>query len=214
MVHLLKMNNEVPLNPSQNAFLRQCLPEWIHCESLKYRRWLDRQAFLGGRYLLLEGLKKLGVPIDIFTAVRYTKYGRPYLPLGIDFNISHSGQFILFAISDTQRIGIDIEEIKMIEFDGFRNQFTDLEFLQMNQASNKFTEFFKYWTIKEAVLKADGRGITMDLKSIIINENAYLDKQTWFIKEIKISSGYMAHIASNLIIPDDLNCDTVLIPEL
>lgn len=213
MVHLFKMNNEVPFKPRQIHFLRECLPFAAHTESLKYRRWQDRQAYIGARYLLQEALRKLRLPIEMLTELRYTEYGRPYLPLTIDFNISHSGKFILLAISNVYRIGIDIEEIRKIEFDDFRNQFTDLEFLIINEACNKYAEFFRYWTIKEAVIKADGRGMYMDLKGIAINKNAYANGKTWYLKEINVSTGYVAHIATDLIVADDIKCHSIIVPE-
>jgi len=213
MVHLFKMNNEVPLNPSQNAFLKKCLPAWSHTMSLTYKRWQDRQAYLGGRYLLLEGLKKLSLPVAMLNSLKYSEHGRPYLPLNIDFNISHSGKYILLAMSNGHRIGIDIEEIKKIEINDFKKQFSNSELLMINQAYNKYAEFFKYWTIKEAVIKADGRGMDIDLKSIVINENAYVDGKVWYLKEIKVSEGYAVHIATDSIVADEIICDFVNIPE-
>ncbi|MBB6131823.1 4'-phosphopantetheinyl transferase family protein [Mucilaginibacter lappiensis] len=212
MIYFIKIKNESPLTSDQTFFLRQCLPAQVYSESLKYNKWQDRQAYLFGRYLLLEGLKKLQLPHELLTSLKYTIYGKPFLPINVDFNISHSAKFVVLVMSDMHRIGIDIEEIRRIEFNDFRNQFSDLEFSLINQAENKYTEFFKYWTIKEAVIKADGRGMNIDLKSIVIDKNAHLDGKTWYLKEIEVSPNYVTYIATDFIISETIQHDTVIIP--
>jgi 4'-phosphopantetheinyl transferase len=78
------------------------------------------------------------------------------------FNVSHSGEFAMIAISH-QPIGVDVEQIREMPNarDLLKRFFTIHEFQQYEQLPDalKHDAFFRAWTCKEAVLKADGRGI-------------------------------------------------------
>lgn len=214
MIFVLKVNVGSIFNICQNAFLQQCLPKKVFIEASRYRRWQDQQAYLGGRYLLLKALDELHLPSHLLDELKYSKFGKPYLPINLNFNITHSGEFVLLAVSDSHKIGIDAEKIKKVNLTEFQNQFTDLELLNICQADNKLVEFFKYWTIKEAVMKADGRGLSIDFKQILVTTNAYLDGKLWYIKEIALTQNYIAHIATNALLSSELKIETIVIPTI
>lgn len=70
------------------------------------------------------------------------------------FNSSHAGEVVICAFSNTYELGIDIEEIKDIELDAFKDQRTANEWRAVVQAESKQEAFYEYWTKKEAVIKA------------------------------------------------------------
>jgi 4'-phosphopantetheinyl transferase len=84
------------------------------------------------------------------------------------FNLSHSGNKILIGFSSQNEIGVDIEQI--------RPDFKTNDFMDRNYALNEITEvnlnsdplscFFKFWSRKEAWLKAVGIGVFANLKAI------------------------------------------------
>jgi 4'-phosphopantetheinyl transferase len=124
-----------------------------------------RNQFVAGRSALKRSLAKRinCLPKEVRIVVRAD--GKPELAdqkLGIQFNVSHTGDVGLVAIGD-RPIGIDIEEVRDVKnaHDLLKRFFTTGEFEQYTQLpdSLKQAAFFRGWTCKEAVLKADGRGM-------------------------------------------------------
>lgn len=210
MIKVLVAENSLPLNSAQFDYLSYCLPSPVIDFAKKYRRWQDANAFLLGRYLLIEGLKFYGFEKNIFD-INYTKYNRPYLSIPLDFNISHSGNYILCALS-TNNIGIDIEVIRPLEINDFAHCFSADELLKINCAPDRHIEFFKHWTIKEAVIKADGRGFSIPLETIIISDKIVIEGNTWFIHKIEIDPCYQSHLATNEILDQSISIERISLP--
>lgn len=122
----------------------------------------------------------------------------PYL----HFNISHSQKCIAFAISDSS-VGIDVEYInENFEFHAIAQTcFTITEMLSLNENCNPAYQFFKIWTRKEALLKADGKGLNDDmnksdcLNDCSVNEIAGSGNDTYTINSFEIDKNYIAGIA-------------------
>ena len=135
-----------------------------------YHFWEDRHSHLFGRLLLLKAFKKHGIsPSNLFN-IEYNYYGRPYLPNSdYDFNISHSGNFVICAMAKKLKIGIDIETIKAVDFREFEDVMNEDQWNSIHQADDSRELFFNYWAIKESVIKADSRGLSLPLKEITIN---------------------------------------------
>lgn len=108
-----------------------------------------------------------------FTA---TEYGKPYLNDYPDFsfNHSHSQNFYALATSrNVQNLGIDIEELsRKVRFEALAQHAFHPEELKNWQALAYDPEYwFKVWTTKEAVLKASGLGIRINLNELNTNLN-------------------------------------------
>ncbi|SHI99269.1 4'-phosphopantetheinyl transferase [Clostridium cavendishii DSM 21758] len=102
-------------------------------------------------------------------------YGKPYLEKfkNFYFNISHSGNYVAIAINN-QEVGIDIEEIKDIEyFDIAKNFFTNEEFNYISIPNKKksLERFYEIWTLKESYIKFKGQGLSIPLDSFRIIDN-------------------------------------------
>nr|WP_170971071.1 4'-phosphopantetheinyl transferase superfamily protein [Ilyomonas limi] len=137
--------------------------------------------------------------------MKYTGYGRPYLTNTPDFNISHSGCFAVCALSFQGKIGVDIEEMKPVSISDFREVFSAAEWNKIINSENSSYWFYHYWTAKEAVIKADGGGLSLPLKYINIDNNkTKTGKKCWFIKNIAIHNNYMLHIATNKAIDKEI----------
>lgn len=100
------------------------------------------------------------------------EYGKPFL-LGannIHFNISHSGNWVVCAISDFP-VGIDVEVIKPIDLDIAKRFFSEDEYSALlNQTEeDKPKYFFKLWTLKESYIKAVGKGLSIPLNSFTVS---------------------------------------------
>lgn len=96
---------------------------------------------------------------------------KPYLPShpSVFFNVTHSGDYALIAIGKSQ-IGVDIEFINRdFNYDDILGHiFNQKEMDAIVGSSNKHLSFYKFWTRKEAVVKAIGKGIDDDISKIHI----------------------------------------------
>lgn len=95
---------------------------------------------------------------------RYNSLGKP-LAFGLDvnFNISHSGDYVVLVISD-KPCGIDIEVIREVNLKTAIRFCTENELKNIENATQKEIEFLKIWTKKEAYFKSVGCGIATELK--------------------------------------------------
>ncbi len=109
--------------------------------------------------------------------LKYSEFGRPHLENYPIFNISHSNQIVICAISKDGKIGIDVEELKKINFQGLSKRY--FHYNEQQLIKNK-KDFFKIWTRKEAILKAQGCGLRVELKQLDTTRNPVeLDQKYW-----------------------------------
>ena len=194
------------------------LPYPIQQKIRRYRRWQDQQAGLWGKLLLMKGLEKLSHSKNLLNHLQYTDYQRPHFPqylgLNLDFNISHSGFAVAYVMSEKQRIGIDIEQIRPIEIRHFTEQFSPKEMQQMYDAEDTQQAFFRRWCQKEAIIKVDGRGLNIPLPQVHIEgKTAQVEEQVFYLKELDLIEGYVSYLASNHPI-EEMEIKSVSIQEL
>ena len=89
------------------------------------------------------------------------------------FNLSHSGDWALLAVAAEGEIGADIEAMRPFEdMEAFaRRSFAPGEAaaLALLPAARRQEGFFACWARKEAILKADGRGLGLPLASFEVD---------------------------------------------
>lgn len=173
------------------------LPANLRDKHFRFRRSQDRVANLLSKVLLLRGLHEFGENYRSLSQLHYTEYSRPYIPGPVDFNISHSGEFILCAIAENVRVGIDIEQIKEVDFSDFRSLMTGDQWEQIYSADDPTTAFFHFWAIKESIIKADGRGLSVPLNEIAITGNVAEYENTWYLHKLNIHDQYSAFLATS-----------------
>jgi len=113
--------------------------------------------------------QKLNVnPEDLLFAKH--EYGKPYLlNHTLHFNHSHSQQYYALALSERVKdIGIDVEELdRKVRLDSLaQHAFHTDEYATWQNLEQDREYWFKVWTTKEAVLKASGLGIRLDLNTL------------------------------------------------
>ena len=196
------------LSINQYTNLRDAMPTNVKLKIDRYRKWQDRQSVLFGRILLRNCLTEYGYPLEYLEMVRTDGWGRLYLDGRVDFNISHSGGCVVCAASRNAKVGIDIEEIREIELDDFMENFSSEEWRFIVESEESTRNFFDFWTIKESVLKADGRGVSRSMRGVEIDGNkATLDGKEWALVKIGIDNRYSCHLttdimASNIVITE------------
>lgn len=118
---------------------------------------------------------------------------------GFNFNISHSGDLVVCAASRSCNVGIDVEQMRSISPNDFKEHITDNEWNTIISHSDPQQAFYKYWTEKESVIKADGKGLSIPLKSFeILNGKAIIENRQWYVREIALQKGHYCSLATDV----------------
>jgi phosphopantetheinyl transferase len=97
--------------------------------------------------------------------------GKPSVP-GIEFNLTHSGDEALFAVSRDTAVGVDLERTdRDSQLEAISERFFQpSEIAWMKGAKDPATLFFRLWTAKEALIKAMGTGAFRSLHVLEVAE--------------------------------------------
>lgn len=162
----------------------------------KFRFPKDKELFITGRLasrLLIEHALDIRLECKEFDFSKSRKLNYPNL----EFNVSHSGEYVLIAISN-KPVGIDIE-IPENNFDFSKilaHTFSSNEINYINQSDDRRECFLTLWTRKEALLKATGEGLTDDLPSIsVLNDTVKRMDKTYNLNSFKINDTDIASVA-------------------
>jgi 4'-phosphopantetheinyl transferase len=142
--------------PYINSERRERINSFLHIE--------DALRSLAGEWLTRLVLSEK-LHLNLFDInINYGENGKPILnyPSGLHFNISHSADWSVCAIS-TLPVGIDIEIIQPIELSIAKDCFTENEYKTMTGFADRAAQlnyFYHTWTIKESYLKAIGSGFS------------------------------------------------------
>lgn len=93
-----------------------------------------------------------------------SEHGKPYFEHGERFSLSHSKNLAVLAVSDFE-IGVDAETPKSVNESVMCRCFTEDERDFVNGSPENFA---RIWTLKEAVVKLLGKGLTFPLKSFSV----------------------------------------------
>ena len=92
-------------------------------------------------------------------AILRTAEGKPYLPGGPEFSLSHGGGLAVLLISDAP-CGVDVERVDRGVSERIRERVFQRVFQREEADSERALSWL--WTRKEAVMKLDGRGLGLD----------------------------------------------------
>lgn len=98
------------------------------------------------------------------------KYAKTELGEELYYNLSHSGDYVICAVSNFA-VGCDIEKIKKAPLKVAKRYFCEKEvsFLEKIHESARGEAFFRLWTIKESYVKMLKKGLAMGLDSFEVN---------------------------------------------
>jgi 4'-phosphopantetheinyl transferase len=146
----------------------------------------------------------------------YLTSGKPRLraeqdPRELQFNVSHSANMALIAVSSEHRLGVDIEKIRGdVDTASLAERFFSLREragLQALPDRLRVPGFFACWTRKEAFLKATGDGLSFPLADFSVTTHPDLDPELeeingnmeagklWFLADLSVVDGYRATVA-------------------
>ncbi|MBC7401387.1 MAG: 4'-phosphopantetheinyl transferase superfamily protein [Mucilaginibacter sp.] len=170
------------------------LPDNIQKPILLKRNHLDVQLSVSGNLLLLELIKHFGLDLKLSNLI-YGEHKRPYFNNDFDFNISHSGNRVICCATKEGKVGIDIELMQPVSIN-YDDYFTPTEQANIRAAQNPEAEFFRYWTKKEALLKAVGTGMFTPLLDIDVSEDEVQYRNgIYYLSPIDIDEDYLGCIA-------------------
>ncbi len=167
----------------------------------------------------------LAIPAHKIPIVR-TKKGKPRIApeankAGLEFNISHSNDIVLLAITVNQPIGIDIEYVDVKRpWNALAKRYYHPDeisaLLETSDEMSALNLFYQCWTRKEAYLKAVGSGLDCALRNVFVglsgvtkiayanDQNGILgERNFWHIVNIDMPVAYRGALAT-LFEPDTL----------
>jgi 4'-phosphopantetheinyl transferase len=165
-VHLWAIDLDEPWDA--RLALRDTLSREEAVRAGRFRYPLHRQRYIAGRGLLRC---LLGAYLGLDPAqVRFAfgTYGKPRLdpvcsPHGLQFNLSHAANAAIFAFCRGRSVGVDVEQVDPnVAWDSVAPRFFhagEVAVLRRLLPPEQARTFFRFWTVKEAYLKARGWGL-------------------------------------------------------
>ncbi len=202
--------------------LPDCRDEVESCRGLLADEELERASkFFKSKdaenFILCRGLLRriLGEVLDADpSALSFERngHGKPFLAdEELEFNVSHSRDRLLIALTFGRAIGVDIEFRRSgINMDAIANRWFAPEEREFFQGlENPEQGFFDIWAKKEAYVKALGMGIFKELHSFAVplgNEPGFpmvgiydasgVKNEEWFFQPLEIDPAYAAALVS------------------
>jgi 4'-phosphopantetheinyl transferase len=172
----------------------------------------DRSTYIAAHWLLRNGLASVGgLPPQDWRFVVET-YGKPRIDqaLGrpdLSFNLSHTRGFVACAVGFGSMIGIDVEGLVREPDLGVADRFfspSEVTRLRSMPQDRKHHTFLRFWTLKEALIKATGEGLnrplesfsfTLDPVSIAFDPEDAEEAAKWSFLEQQPTSGHLLALA-------------------
>jgi 4'-phosphopantetheinyl transferase len=151
-------------------------------------------------------------------SIKKAEQGKPYLAdhPELAFNLSHSSNAMVIAIGWNCQLGVDMEYLKP------RNSLAGLVDKCFAEEENvywsalpdtqKLTEFYRFWTRKEAFVKATGRGIALGLNHCVINPESpeiflrvpadYGPASIWSVHDLDLGQGVCGALVTDKVIAE------------
>ncbi len=182
MIHVLVLHAALPPGPCPEGLARVLagLPYAKRLE-LEGRGAADRCASLAGIALALRGVATLRPGPVGAGALRFPGGGKPFLPGGPSFSVSHAGERAGVALCADGEVGFDLEQLG--------GQAGDLRASSLRLAR---------WTATEAVLKAAGLGLRQ-AQQVELGESLHTGRVggvSFHLSPVEISNDIVACLAT------------------
>lgn len=213
-VHVWRATLDCSVECMQNLAQTLSADERTRAERFYFER--DRKRFIVGRGVLRTILSRYSGIAAKQLQFCYGPRGKPDLAetsgvSKLQFNLSHSQELVLYAVTRDRLIGIDIEYMRPMESAGqiVKSFFSVRESAVWHSlpVHQQQTAFFNCWTRKEAFVKAVGDGLALPLDrfdvSLVPGEPARLlevqgdryASDRWSLQELTPAPGYAAAVA-------------------
>ena len=163
----------------------------------RFRNEKDQLLSLGAGYLIKKYLPEGDIKI--------MESGKPFLPNGPFFNVSHSEECVVFASSNNSEVGIDIEKIDENKLDGIR--------YVLDEEEKKISDsgmLFQIWSNKESLIKCSSNGLK-DIKKVkglpLVGERI-INGQSYYTKSV-IYNGYSLSVTLKTNEPFNIKIENI-----
>jgi 4'-phosphopantetheinyl transferase len=143
----------------------------------RFRRPDDRARYLAAHALVrlvLGGDGRSAAALVFDRTCRCgAAHGKPVLPGGPGFSLTHAGALVGVAVRPDGAVGLDVEQVRAL---------TDLAALAEHvyspaeRARHTAADFFRIWTRKEALLKATGDGLAAPMSAITLADDGAVEQ--------------------------------------
>jgi 4'-phosphopantetheinyl transferase len=181
--------------------------------AVRYQRSVDRDRFIAGRGILRKIISTYLALAPCELRFTYNEYGKPAVSddqndCALSFNLSHSAELALYAVTMGRDVGIDIEHIRedfatieIAEQFFSKDEVAEIKSLPMDQRT---LGFFNCWSRKESFIKAKGMGVSYILDRFTVSltpgappallkvDDDEREASQWKVYELSPGAGYVA----------------------
>lgn len=188
-----------PVAPEAAPALVDLLDAHERTRIARFRRPVD-----AARYLAAHALTRLVLGRTVARPARELaidrtcrcgqQHGKPVLPGGPEFSLTHAGDLVGVAVSALGPVGLDVEQVRAM---------ADLPSMAEHVGAPAEPDgFFRSWTRKEALLKATGDGlaspmaaITLDAVGVVAWTGTGAPREPVWLRDLHPAHGYRAAVA-------------------
>ena len=206
----------VCLNQGQDEEDRlwDCLQKDERARASRFHFRRDRNRFVVSRGALRHILARYLVQPPEGIRLGYTSAGKPFLRDHPDlhFNLSHAADLALVGVSHDGPLGVDIEGIHSDSVVSSTSSLVlsspEHDVLRQLSGQSRCEQFARFWTRKEAYIKADGRGLQLRLDwidvatspdRVLLREQGstrWMSCPRWTLRQVPVDPGYAAAVAA------------------
>lgn len=200
--------------PDRLDHLSSSLDSSEHSRATRFHFEGDRTRFIVAHAIVRRILATyLGVSAD---SLRFDTeaHGKPFLAEspGLRFNLSHSGELLVLGVARDRSLGIDIERVPRDEVvrsvAGLVFSAPERRLLERSEKGERRELFARFWTRKEAYIKADGRGMSFPLRQVDVSapdgrvqlldpdSDTWSPCSRWTLRSVPVAAGYDACVAA------------------
>jgi 4'-phosphopantetheinyl transferase len=211
-IHIHTFNFDVLLKDVTPFEQVLSMEEKLRADSFVYEK--DRKKFIISRGQLRITIGEYLKQDPALIEFKYSPNGKPYIAGSeLYFNISHSHNKVIFAFSYKKTLGVDIEYIRDLPNleQLAKENFLREEYEKINSLDKALRKqlFFRYWTCKEAYLKATGEGVfgleDIDFEIPLKGETfSFIDRHNkrWSCQIIKLDDNYIGAVVAEAFFGD------------
>ncbi|WP_458627023.1 4'-phosphopantetheinyl transferase family protein [Winogradskyella sp. PC D3.3] len=168
----------------------------------RYHHLKDTNRFIICRALLkILIAKEKGLAVSQIYFEKETNH-KPYFPIdrALFFNVSHAGDFAIIAIGNCE-LGVDVEQVDehFNYSDILSTVFSAEEISFIKDFEFERRLFYKFWTRKEAIVKAIGKGIDDDFSKIPVADGNH-EVPTSLVQDFKNINVYSLELQADYFV--------------
>lgn len=176
--------------------------------ALRFHSPLHRQRFIAAHSLLRKILSLYTNTPAHEIIFAHAEKKKPFLQspgTSLQFNLAHSEQMAVYALTMKHAIGVDIEKIKQSWPENVAGRFfnpKEYEDLLVLSEEKRSEHFYRVWARKEAIVKAIGKGLSHPLADFQVSinddfETVMIDNESWSLLPLALHPGFQAAAATN-----------------